>query len=337
MALSAGVANPGTISGVGVANPGTISGVGSGAGTLGTNTYNPQGGSYDFQQAGGNVLGANTYGTGGGGGYTAPVDPYNTSQHAFLNSLGSALGNVTQGGADAFNGAANNLQGSANNILSGFRNNQQNIDQNRQTNELSRMNATQDLLGYIRSGLKQGGSQLANMNATDSSATDALARAYSQEGAQKQRGINNQAAVAEHGLDVQQGQLNQGLQDQLQQFHLTRDNLVNQVGSDVRNKLAYLQQQAIGLSLPDQVNVEQQKQAIIDAGMGQLQNIDNWLQGQVQTIQPQDATQVIQGAHQLQQAGNTIANSFNPSAIQQQLVQGPQVDQLPLFSARKVQ
>ena len=197
------------------------------------------------------------------------------------------------------------------------------------------MNATQDLLGYIRSGLKQGTSQISNMNAMDSSAVDALSRAYNMEGAQKQRGINNQAAVAGHGLDIQQGQLTQGLQDNLTKLHSTRDSLVNQISSNVRDKLSLLNQQAQSMSLPDQINVEQQKQAIIDAGMGQLQGVDSWLQGQISTVQPMNNDQVMQGARSLQQLGTGTPNTFETGLTQQNQVQGPQVSQLPLYTNRR--
>lgn len=275
------------------------------------------------------------YGASNTGSNTDP-NPYNTQQQSFLNGISGALGNIHQGGRDAFTNAGNNLQNSANGILSSFSTGQQNIDQGRQNNELGRMNATQDLLGYIRSGLRQGGSRIASMNAGDSSAPDALARAYNQVGAQRQRGINNQAGVVGRNIDIQQNQQKKGLQDQLQSFNLTRDNFVNNISQSVRNSLAALNQQAAGLSLPDQLNVEQQKQQIIDEGMGQLQSIDNWLQQQTSAISPMDAEQVTLGARQLQQAGSASPNQFAVNPINQQMIQGPQVDQLPLFSARKL-
>ena len=263
------------------------------------------------------------------------TDPYSTGQHSYLNSFGSLLSNIGTGASDAFKTGTSGYQSNANDLLSGYRPAQQNLDTSRQNNELGRMNATQDLLGYIRSGLKQGTSQISNMNAMDSSAVDALSRAYNMEGAQKQRGINNQAADVGHNLDIQQGQLTQGLQDNLTRLHSTRDGLVNQISSNVRDKLTLLNQQAVGLSLPDQINVEQQKQAIIDAGMGQLQDVDSWLQSQIATIQPMSSEEVMKGARTLQQAGTGMPNTFDIGQTQQTQVQGPQVSQLPLYSNRR--
>ena len=265
---------------------------------------------------------------------TAPT--YNPQQQSFLNQLPSAVSNIHQGGLDQFTNSANTLQQNANNIFSGVRSAQNTINTGRTNNELGRMNATQDLLGYIRNGLRQGGSQLASMNATDSSATPALSEAYQRVGAQRQRGINNQAAIAGNSLDTQQSNLNQGTQDQTIQFHMVRDNVVNQIGQKVRDSLAALDQQGQGLSLPDRINVESEKQKVIDEGMGQLQQVDQWLQSQLGTLSPISQDQVQLQAHNLQQAGTQGSVPFNVSPLSQTLVQGPQIDQSPLFSARRL-
>ena len=123
------------------------------------------------------VLGANTTnnGNGTGTGSTAPVDPYSPAQHTFLNSVGSAVGNIGASGAGQFKLGANSLRSDANNILSGYQAGQSAINQGRENNELNRLSAGQDLLSYIRQGLHQGAARIASMNAMESSAPDALA------------------------------------------------------------------------------------------------------------------------------------------------------------------
>jgi hypothetical protein len=282
----------------------------------------------------GSVLGTNTT-------YQAPdpyaqwggISGYNTARQG----IASGLSNIQQGGTDAFGNAKTSLQQNAQGIFTGIRGGQESINRGRQTNELNRMNATQDLLGYIRSGMRQGASRLASMNATDSSGTDALTRAYQSVGAQKSRGINNQAALQGRGLDLQQSDLNRSRDEAVTGFRQTRDNVVNQIGQDLRAKLAALDQQAVGLSLPDRIAVDQEKQRIIDAGMGQLQEVDQWLQGQLGSVIPQSNEQIQATAREMQQAGTATANPFMTGPLQQQQVMGPSLDQLPLFTARKRQ
>ena len=290
-----------------------------------------------------------------GGSYTVPnwvntsvlgasttSDPYaqwggQAGYNQARQTIAGGLSNIQQGGADAFGTAKSSLQQNAQGIFSGLRSGQESIDRGRQTNELNRMNATQDLLGYIRSGMRQGASRLASMNATDSSGTDALTRAYQQVGSQKARGINNQAALQGNTLDLQQSDLNRSRDETLTGFRQTRDNVVNQIGQDLRAKLAALDQQAVGLSLPDRIAVDQEKQRIIDAGMGQLQEVDQWLQGQIGTINPQNNEQIQTEARRLQGLGSSAPNPFMTGPLQQQQVMGPSLDQLPLFTARKRQ
>lgn len=298
---------------------------------------------YQLQGTGSSsLLGASTTsGSTTSGGYVAP-DPYaqwggQTGYNNAVNQIDTGLNNIRTSGSDAFGNATNQRQQGANSFLSQFRTSQSGIDTSRQNNELNRLGGIQDLLGYIRNGLHQGGSRLANMNATDSSATGALAQAYGQLGAQKARGINNQAGLTSNSLNQQQGNLTQSWKDQQSQLNLTRDSVVNQIGQSVRASLSALDQQAQGLSLPDRIAVEQEKQNIVNQGMTQLQGVDTWLQGQIAGIQPMSDEQVQTGARGLQQAGAGLSNPFNVGPISQSLVGSPQLDQLPLYSIRKNQ
>lgn len=279
--------------------------------------------------SGGNVLSG-----GGGGGGT--VDPLAQQKTSFLNQLPAALQNITQSGQEAFTGAHNQLQSSAQDLFNTISTGQKGIDTSRENNELNRLNGIHDILGYVRNGINSSNSRLANANALDSSAAGAFARAYGQAGNDKARSVGNQAFLQGRNIDTSQDALNLQKTTGLSKFQSARDDAVNTISSNVRSALATLDQQAQGLSLPGRIAVDQQKQQIIDAGMGQLQSVDSWLQGQVGGINPESSDAVQSTARQLQSAGTAGTNLFDVGNLNPGVqVAGPAIDQLPLFTRRK--
>jgi len=286
--------------------------------------------------------GANTF-SGGGTGYGTTGTGtggtgYTTEQQAFKDALPTSLENIRQTyGRDPFSTGRNDLQGSASNLFNSVRSSQTGINNGRANNELNRMNGIQDILSYVRNGMQQGASRLANANATESSASGALGRAYNQIGNQKARGVNNQAGLQSNQFDQTQGELNQQKQLGVDDFHRTRDNLVTNIGTQLRNQLSALDAQAQGLSLPDRIAVDQEKQSLIDAGQAKLQEVDQWLQDQLGTINPQSQDQVQLQAQGLRSAGQGSSNPFDLGGFGQQVQneQNPAISQLPIFTRNK--
>lgn len=270
---------------------------------------------------------------------TLANDPYaayggQANYNALTGQINSSLSNIRQGGTDAFGNAFLGYQGTAQDDLNSIRDTQTGIDNSRNTNELNRQNGIQDILGYVRNGLQQGASRLAANNATESSATGALGRAYQQIGSQKVRAVNSGAGLQNAQLDQSQSQLQQHIADTTTDLHRQRDTYVNQIGSDVRDKLAQLDTQAQGLSLPGRIAVDQEKQNIVNAGMQQLQGVDQWFQSQIGGVSPETQDQQLTAVQGLRGAGTALSNPFSQQFDQQQ-VQGPAVDQLPLFTRNK--
>lgn len=296
-------------------------------------------------QDGGQVGGTSTYNTGGGGGYgggggggsTGPSQ-LQLQQEAFLGALPTSLENIRQTyGRDPFTSGKSNLQGVASNLLNRQRSSQTGIDNSRANNELNRMTGIQDILSYVRNGLTQGASRLANANATESSATGALGRAYNQLGSQKARGVNSQAGLVSNQLNQSQQQLQDQGQLGVEDFRRTRDNLVTNIATELRNKLATLDAEARGLSLPDRIAVDQEKQNLINAGQAQLQEVDQWLQSQLGGVVPQTPEQVQLAAQGLRQAGQGSNNPFDLGDFGTQVMneQTPAISQMPLFTRNK--
>lgn len=278
-------------------------------------------------------------GGGGGGGGTSPVD------HTFdawggqagwqqaNNQIDSGMSDIRNNGAGAFQGTYDSLHQTYLNNARGAFDTQQGINTSRSNNELNRLNGIQDVLGYVRSGLKQGGARLAAANATDSSATGALARAYQQVGAGKTRGLNNQAAIKTNEIDNQQATLQRGIERQKEDLGTAKNNEAARIGRDVQNQLTALDRQAQGLSLPGRVAIDQEKQNIINAGMAQLNQLDGFFQGELNKIHQQTSDETSQQARQLQLAGTASSNPFTVQPFEQQQVQGAPIDQLPLFTS----
>lgn len=269
-----------------------------------------------------------------------PVDPYaqwggQGQFNAYNDQYRSGIANVGVGARDAFGGLHSQLQGNAEGLYNSLLTGQQGIDTSRANNELNRMNGIQDIVGYVRNGIRQGFSRLAQGNAVDSSAAGALGSAYSQLGNSKARGVNNQAAIQSNTLDQQQSALNRQRDQGVNDFHRTRDQAVNAIGADVRGKLAALDQTAAGLSLPDRISIDQEKQRIVNEGLQGLSDVDSWLQNQLATVNPQTQDQVIAAANNLRTLGTGTGTPFDTGQFDQQQVVGPSVDQLPIFVSRR--
>jgi hypothetical protein len=271
---------------------------------------------------------------------STPVDPYAQwggidQFNAYKNQYTSGISNVGTGAGEAFGTLGSTLQGSAEDIFNKYRVGQQGIDTSRANNELNRITSMGDIVGYVRNGIRQGYSRLANSNSVDSSAAGALEGAYSQLGTSKARGVNNQAAIQSHSIDQDQANLGVERGSDVHAFQRQHDQGVAAIGADVRNKLAVLDQGAIGLSLPDRVNIDAEKQRIINEGKAKIAGAGEWLQSKLGTINPQNNEQIIAQANQLQQAGTNIANPFSTGPTDRQQVIGPAIDQLPIFVSRR--
>lgn len=295
----------------------------------------------------GKVQGANTVaqpgpvgaiGTGGGsGGYRAPapVDPYNVQQHSFLDSIPGAIGSIGANANDAFDSGQRNLQGSAENLFNTVKTGQKAINTSRENVELNRLSAVGDILGFVRNGLHSGATQLANMNAGESSAAGEIGKTYGNIGNSRMRAVGNDAFLKNRDINTQQDQLelqkNQGNTD----FHRQRDDMVSTIGQQVRSQLASLDAQGQGVGLAGKVAIDAEKQKVIDAGMAKLNGVDSWLQSQLGTIAPQDDATTRTNAIALQQGGQGNVTPFDFGGDPTQTVQGPAIDQLPLMVRSK--
>lgn len=158
----------------------------------------------------------------------------------------------------------NKYQADVQKFLATIQNGQDDINSGKANTALNLRRSMSNIAGGIRQGIKSGGVQLANMNATDSGAADAMARAYATMGNQQSGDANNEAALKFGELDTTQVKLNRDRDEGVSGFDRERDAEVNRIRGDLRNKLAALDAQAASEGVGGAVDM-----GIVDAVVGQ--------------------------------------------------------------------
>jgi hypothetical protein len=104
-------------------------------------------------------------------------------------------------------------------------------------NALNLRRGMASIAGGIRDAIRSGGVTLASMNASNSGATEAFARAFAQQGNKQANDINNQAALERNTLTTDQGNLNQWRTDKLSDYDVWGDSTLNNYNSELGQEL----------------------------------------------------------------------------------------------------
>ena len=158
----------------------------------------------------------------------------------------------------------NKYQSDVQKFLATIQNGQDDINGGMANNALNLRRSMSNIAGGIRQGIKSGGVQLANMNATDSGAADAMARAYATMGNQQAGDANNEAALKEAELTTSQVKLNRDRDEGVAGFDREREAEVSRIRGDLRNKLAVLDAQGAAEGVNGAVDM-----GIVDRVIGQ--------------------------------------------------------------------
>ena len=151
------------------------------------------------------------------------------------------------------------------------------INEGRINNALSLRRTMQTIINGVRQGLRSGGVQLANMNALDSGASEAMARAIAAQGNAQGENANAQWQTQEDALNTQQTTLNRDLTEGRNNLSIWKDTESNRVRNDTFNKLTALKADADANGI-DIVNTGLADQ-IVNEGLNALKAIDdatNW-------------------------------------------------------------
>lgn len=239
---------------------------------------------------------------GGYANYSRAVNDYNTAKDNAFGSINDAIG-------DAGRSMGSSVQDYLYNLGKG----QRAIDNSAVQNELSRISGRAGVLDMIGTGINSGGVVLSNKGAINSSAADALARAYNTIGQKQLSGVNNQYETGKMNIQQQQDDL-AGETSQFQR-HLeeNKQTAVNKIVQDASSALASLNAAAQNASLSDRIDIEAQKAAIRNQALSSLAQYDTTLTNGIAGITPATTDANRARATSMITAGVAPDNAFNYS------------------------
>lgn len=288
-------------------------------------TYNPQGNNYNPQQAasyggGGGVLGATSINDGGGGPTAAQIEAQRAAQAeanriAGVRSLAAVKrGGIESGAQTSLTDNRNTYNNDSQGFITGIRQGQNTINSGRTNNALNLRRSMAAIASGVRQGMRSGGVDLANMNALDSGAADALARAWARAGGNQAGAANNEAQLKTNELNTQQQNLDlqeaQGL-GKLRQWRNTETARVsNKLWNDLQTLEAESAAQGAGGVIDAGV-----KDRMINAAAAELDAIDRATNAALGEIRGLTQAEIAQKAFQMEQAGTEVSNPFAVEAI----------------------
>ena len=245
--------------------------------------------------------------------------------------------NIYGGVNDAVSATGGSLGTTIANLIAQRQLGQQGIDLQATNNELAKIQGVQGVLGMVGRGIRSGGVMLANKNASDSSAAQALANAYGQIGRGQLANVGNQyeqgkgtVGVAQNAFDVQQ-------QEGVNNFTQSKNDAINGIVNDATTKLANLDNLMAYASLPDRIALDQEKQNVRNIATQALQSYDQQLQSQMAGITPADqATNQAKAATMATQGDDLGAGAFNYTTQAPLTAQGNTTpSELPIYTFPK--
>lgn len=304
-------------------------------------TTNPQ------QTVDGGALNQGAYNIGGAaaGGVTPPyVDPWASTPWGSQAAHDKAVGDFTSARdttygsiGDAENNAADQYHSSILDYLDSYAKGQTAIDRAGVQNEMGREQGRRGVLDMVGTGIRSSGVTLANRNAGSSSATEAFARAYGELGRREMSKVGNQYAIGQNNIKGQADDLAAGLGTFRRHMGEGKNTTVNSIVQDATTKLAQLNAVAQNASLPDRIQIEQEKARIRNDAMAKLTAHDSALDNGLKDHQAHSAEQNHAEGVNLLNAGTAPESGFqfNTSAPLQFQNTGPFASSLPLFLAPK--
>lgn len=262
------------------------------------------------------------------GGATSYQDPYASLRAGFNTQKSNIYGSANTAAQDLQPQYEQSILETIHNLNQG----QQAIDRKAQQNESSRIQGTQGILGMISRGIKSGGVYLGNRNAGSSSAAQAIAQAYGDQGRRQMSTIGNQYAQNAQNIGLDQANQDWAVQQAPNKFHLDLMNNVNAIVSAAGEKLNSLDAAMANASLPDRLAIEQEKQAIKDQVLSHLQQYDAQIAQQASGIKAASFDQNRAAAQNLLSQGQADPNLFNYSTEAPMQAQGgPAASGLPIY------
>lgn len=301
--------------------------VGTNTGMQGS-TYNPQGNNYNPQQTapaggGGVVLGA--VGAGGGGGYVPTaadiaeqraVQAENARINNVRNAAGIKRGGIESGASTSLTDNRNTFSNDSQGFINGVRQGQNTINSGRTNNALNLRRSMAAIAGGVRQGMRSGGVDLANMNALDSGASEALSRAWARAGGAQAGAANNEAQLKDNSLNTEQTNLDLQETQGMGKLRTWRQTETARVSNKLWNDLQTLEAESGAQGAGGVVDMGVRDRMIAQSA-AELDAIDRATDAALAEIRGLTPAEIAQQAFQMEQAGTDVANPFAVEAIGQ--------------------
>lgn len=276
-----------------------------------------------------------------GGGSTGPTAAEIAAAAKVANLIKGydvTQGGIQAGGRQSATDVGNTYDTNTRTFLSGLQTGQDTLNSNRANNFLNLRRGMASIASGVRQGLRSGGVQLGNMNALDSGAAEALARAWARAGNTQTADARNQFTLGNSALDTQQGTLNRQRDDTLYGLDRYKATELDRISNDVLNKLQVLDTQAQGDGTGWHANMGI-RDSIINDAIARLNAIDQMRADRLAAVHGLTPEEAAAKAVEMDQAG---AVGSSPFAIEGPTVNTPggigaDISQLPIFTQRRKQ
>lgn len=225
---------------------------------------------------------------------------YNSAKGVAYSSINDAIGDT-----------GNKLNSSVLDYLGNLRTSQKAIDKAAVQNEMSRESGRLGVMDMVGRGIQSGGVILNNKGATNSSAGEALAKAYGDIGRRQLTSVGNQYELGNQDIAEQQSALNDETATYQRHYGEQKQSAVNSIVQDASTKLAALNAAAQNASLSDRIDIEQQKAAIRNQALNQLASYDTVLSQGIGSVTAATTDQNRAAAKAALLAGTAPADAFN--------------------------
>lgn len=271
---------------------------------------------------------------GGGGGTTSTGASTGPSIADLTNSVNATQSGYESGARTGLMDTTNTYQKNIQDFLNNTTDQQSAIDQGKVSNALNLRRTMAQIVQGVRNGLRSGGVMLANANATDSGASDALARAWATVGNTQTQSAQGQAGQQNEALDTQQGQLKRYEDQTLGNLDTFKSTEVNRARADLLNKLQLLDTTAQGEGVPGGTVDMGIVDRVISDAVARLSSIDQQRSNVPTAMSAQD---ILAKALNLDQLGAAAS----PFSVSSPTVTGPAgnagatLGNLPIFVKSK--
>lgn len=226
--------------------------------------YNLTTGQHPSQQ--GKVLGSTT--TTPQQASSAPaVDPYSqwggaSNYNRLVSGFDTQKSGIHSSAVDAAKTSGLGLKNSILDFIDSLKTGQSQIDNRGINNELARQRGVADVYNAMNQGIRSGGVTLANRNASDSSAAEAIARAYGDIGRRQMSDIGNQYEMENVEIGLAQDDLLRQRAAGLRRFQSAEEQAITSILADATDKLSALDAAMANASLPERIALNTEKNKI---------------------------------------------------------------------------